>query len=129
MAAGTLTPAGKVKLQEVFAGIAKELYLEGTQTEFGVGTIPLNISLQNGLINWEAADATNGLKLSGIESYNVSCTTTRTPMVVQGIEIKNGQKQTLLIQDFPLAQQATYTFADDGSTGRYTVSEITINFS
>jgi hypothetical protein len=129
MASGTLTPAGKIKLQETFSQIGTRLFLKGTEAVFGEPVRPLDVGVQNGYISWESADATNGLKLSGIVTYGVGCSTLVTPRIVQGIESKTVQGQLLLTEDFPANQQATYTFADDGQNGRYTVTEITINFS
>lgn len=125
MASGTLTAAGNIKLQEKIALIAKKLTLTGTQDVFGQGTVALEISTNT--INWAAPNNSDGIQMVGYESFNIGCSTTVTPRVVQGVELQTLGGDTLLTQNF--ASSSTYTFADDAQNGRFTVSELEVNFS
>lgn len=127
MATGNLTNDGKILLQSKITSIAKRVALKGTQNVFGTGSEDLDVGYQN--ITWTSPNASTGVSLTNYESFNVGTSTTVTPRVVQGITLRTLGNEDLLTQDFPTNQQATYEFDDDGSNGRYTISNITINFS
>lgn len=122
----TLQNEAKLLLQNRFAAIAKKVNLTGNQTESGtVGPLVL----PNQGISWQAASASLGLRMSGTESFNIGCSATVTPRNVIGVALYTIDGELLLSDTFAQAQQATYTQASDGDSGKYTISTLTINFS
>lgn len=122
----TLQPEAKLLLQNRFAAIAKKVNLTGNQTESGT---QVALSLPNQGIAWQAASATLGLRMSGTESFNIGCSPTVTPRNVIGVALYTIDGELLLSDVFAANNQATYTQADDGDSGKYTISTLTINFS
>ena len=143
MATGNLTDNGNLLLQQKFREIADQLTLYGLSK--GDSNTLVNLIVGNETPVFLGVNI-NGLITSGTYSFRIGVPTNLQPgrswhsSIVQGIVFKNENGQELLRQSLGTSDstgttfsttgdQAIFTLANDGTTGKYTLSTITVSFT
>lgn len=141
MATGELRPDGNVLLQNRLRQVGDRMTLYGLAKGESGSIVPLTVSREN--ITWGAV-GTNGVITTGVYTFGIGIppnlptgTDTWDESIVHGIVILNESNQELLSQSLGTSDdgfnktgnQETFNFSDDGTSGKYTVSTTTVNFS
>lgn len=139
MATGELRPDGNVLLQSTLRQVGDRITLYGL-AEGDNDTVPLSVARED--INWGSV-GTNGVFTTGVFTFGIGTPLNLPPgnawirSIVHGIVILNESNQELLRQSLGTSDsgftatgnQEIFTLASDGTSGKYTVSTTTINFS